>query len=105
MSLHKDLMALAHRLQHEEPEVDAPGYRDGLFDASDFILEILDKYPLKTGHEWEVIACFWNETDQTPDMRQICKLCGMDREFGDEAEMCDNRRPGSEKSEDVDDAS
>lgn len=107
MSLHKELLALANSLQHDEPQVpnSEASYKDGLFDASDLLLEILDRYPLATGHEWKLTPCYWNIEDKDPDMRHICTLCGLDREFGDEGELCDFRRPTDEQPEELDNAS
>jgi hypothetical protein len=102
MSLHNAVRELADSLQKQGLGMDYPGYKDGLFDAADLMLELLDRFPLGTGHEWEMAVVFLIENGP-PETREICSLCGMDRVWGDEAAVCDNRRPMDEKPEEVDD--
>lgn len=102
MSLHNAVRELADNLQKHGLGMDYPGYKDGLFDAADAFLELLDRFPTATGHEWEPMTVFLTENGP-PEVRDVCKLCGMDRIWGDEASICDNRRPENEKPEEVDD--
>lgn len=92
MSLHKAMRGLAESLQQKGLGLDQPGYKDGLYDAADLIIEILERYPLETGHEWEPATVFLNETS-LGEIRELCVLCGMDRIWGNEASICDSQRP------------
>lgn len=102
MSLHHAVRTLADNLQKHGLGLEYPGYKDGLFDAADAMIELLERFPLETGHEWEAMEVFWTQ-DGPPEVRDVCKLCGMDRVLGEEASICDNRRPETEKPTEVDD--
>lgn len=92
MTLFSDIRKMAERLQTPLDEANTSSYQDARFDISDQLLDLLDKYPQDTGHEWKAQIVQWEENGPT-EVREICGLCGLDRILGDEGEKCDNARP------------
>lgn len=92
MTLFSDLRKMADQLQQPLTEENRSSYQDARFDISDQLLNLLDKYPQDTGHEWKPQLVQWEENGLT-EVREICSLCGLDRILGDEGERCDKARP------------
>lgn len=92
MTLFSDIRKMAERLQAPLGEENNSSYQDARFDISDQLIELLNRYPQDTGHEWKPQMVQW-EPEGPVEIREICGRCGLDRILGDEGEMCDNARP------------
>ncbi len=92
MTLYHDVLKLAESFQQPLAEQNTSSYQDARFDISDQLLDLLDKYPQDTGHEWKTQLAQWN-SDSPLMPREICGLCGLDKVLGDDGEPCDNARP------------